>query len=168
VSSGSPGAAYGLLAAVLLWLAACEAGAPGDGPYLEFAGGGFIFNYRLATADYGFVAQVKRKLPAGSTLEARFEDPAGGPPIVIRETAVAGRTGYTFRTPALHGVVTNREYQVELRVLDAASGLAIATYRNSYHSDVDQSVLPAAPTVVGPGYQRPPPSGPAQPATARP
>lgn len=41
-------------------------------PYLEFAGGGFIFNYRLATTNYGFVARRVRKIPRGTIIEAEF------------------------------------------------------------------------------------------------
>ena len=50
-----------------------------DKPFLEFAGGGFIYNYRLATADYGFVVRVVKKLPTDTIIEAELEDPAGGP-----------------------------------------------------------------------------------------
>ncbi len=45
------------LLASLFLLAACEEKAS-DEPYVEFVGGGFIFNYRLAEAYYGFLVRV--------------------------------------------------------------------------------------------------------------
>lgn len=141
-----------LLSVVLL--AACDSGA--DKPYLAFVGGGFVFNYRLATADYGFVARVLRSLPAGGIVEAEFENPSAGPPIVMRQDTRPGRTSYVFRTPPLRGVRANRDYLVVLRLLDN-SQVELARYEKRFHSDVDQSVLPESPPVVGPGYQRAPP-----------
>jgi hypothetical protein len=135
-------------------LTACN-GEGDDRPYLAFAGGGFIFNYRLATADYGFVARVERSLPEGSIIEAEFENPAGGAAIVLRQDAKAGRSSYVFRTPPLQGVRANHDYQVVLRLLDAEDK-EIASYRRSYRSSADQSVLPESPPVIGPGHQQAP------------
>ncbi len=56
-----------------LLLAAC--GEDANAPYLSFAGGGFIFNYRNAEAFYGFVAKPLRTLPEGGVIEAQFEVP---------------------------------------------------------------------------------------------
>ena len=138
-------------------LAACDGGDSSDKPYLAFAGGGFVFNYRLATADYGFVARVLRSLPPGSSVEAEFENPGGGDPIVLRQRAKEGRSSYVFRTPPLEGVRANHDYQVVLRVLDPEHG-ELASYRKTYRSSADQSVLPETAPVVGPGYQRAPPA----------
>jgi hypothetical protein len=44
---------------------------------------------------------------------------------------------------------------VTVRVLDA-EGNAIQTVETKVHSDLDQSVLPKAPLVVGPGYTKNP------------
>lgn len=139
--------------ALTVLLAACRADQNNDKPYLQFLGGGFIFNYRLAEADYGFVAGVKRPLPSGAILEAEFENPGGGTPIIVRQTTKWGRTSYTFRTPPVRGVKANRDYRVELRVLDPDSNQVIARYTRTYRSDVDQDILPETPTVVGPGHQ---------------
>lgn len=130
-----------------------------DKPYVEFIGGGFIFNYRLAEADYGFVVKPVRRIPPGTILEAQFENPSGGEPIVVRDTAKFGRLQYVFRTPPVHGVKANHNYQVHLRLLDPADKHVIASYSRTFHSDVDQSILPERPPVVGPGYQRAPASG---------
>ena len=131
-------------------LAACGAE---EGPYLEFLGGGFVFNYRLAEADYGFVVKRLRRLPEGTVIEARLENPAGGEPFVIRETASWDRLEYVFRSPPLRGVRAGRDYRVEVRLLDPASGKEIAAYARTFRSDVDQAVLPERAPVVGPGYQ---------------
>jgi len=128
--------------------AACE----GEGAYLEFAGGGFIMNYRLAQAEYGFVVKRLRRIPDSTIVEARLEDPAGGAPFVLRETASWDRLEYVFRSPPVHGVKAGRDYRVEVRLLDSATGSPIATYARTFRSDVDQSVLPERPPVVGPGH----------------
>jgi hypothetical protein len=151
----------GLLLSAIVFgatLVACDGDGSDDKPYLAFAGGGFIFNYRLATADYGFVARVLRALPEGSIVEAEFENPDGGDPIVLRQSAKAGRSSFVFRTPPLQGVRANRDYRVVLRLLDADRA-EIASYWKSYRSSADQNVLPESPTVIGPGHQ---PAAPAQ------
>jgi len=154
----------GAVACVLLLsvaLAACDSS---DKPYLAFAGGGFVFNYRLATADYGFVARVERALPEGGFVEAELEDPAGGDAFVFRQDVRPARRSYTFRTPPVQGVRADRDYRVELRLLDA-TGNIVARYENHYRSSADQSVLPERPPVVGPGYQRAPPAPEDTPST---
>ena len=140
-----------VLCALIPALASC--GDSEDRPYLEFIGGGFIFNYNIAEAYYGFVARVGRRIPEGTIIEARFEDPAGGPPIVVRQTAGASRIEYTFRTPAIDGITANRDYKVELRLLDPSSEAVIASYEKAFRSDVDQAMLPRQPTVIGPAYE---------------
>jgi hypothetical protein len=138
-----------------LGVAACSAPQDGDKPYVEFIGGGFIFNYRLAEADYGFVAAVKRPLPTDTVLEAEFENPEGDEPIIVQQTAKWGRTSYLFRTPPLQGIKANRDYRVELRLVNSATAEVIARYTKTYRSDVDQDILPKTPPVVGPGYHQP-------------
>ena len=142
----------GAIACLLAALALIACDFNGDKPYLSFVGGGFIFNYRLATAEYGFVARVMRPIPEGSIVEAEFENPAGGPPIVLRQNTAPGRSSYVFETPPLQGVAANHEYRVVLRLLNA-EGKEFARYEKSFHSEVDQSVLPETAPVVGPGYQ---------------
>jgi hypothetical protein len=140
---------------LLAALAACSEG-DGEAPYLEFLGGGFIFNYRLAQAEYGFVLKRLRRMPDGTIIEARLENPAGGEPFVLRETATWDRLEYVFRSPPVHGVKANHDYRVDVRLIDGASGRVLATYTRTFRSDVDQSVLPERPPVVGPGYQAAP------------
>ncbi|MGH8707178.1 MAG: hypothetical protein ACREVD_03865 [Burkholderiales bacterium] len=133
-------------------LALALACSDGDGPYLEFLGGGFVFNYRLAEADYGFVVKRLRRIPDGTVVEARLENPAGGEPFVLREAATWDRLEYVFRSPPVRGVRAGRHYRVEVRLLEAG-GKVLASYARTFRSDVDQSVLPEQAPVVGPGYQ---------------
>ncbi len=142
-----------LTAAVLaLALASCD-GEPDDGPYMAFIGGGFIFNYNVADAYYGFVARRQREVPPGTLLEARFEDPGGGMPFLVTATVLRGRRDYVFRSPSLRGIEAGRDYLVELRLVDPADRRVLARYTKTYRSDLDQSVLPERPTTIGPGYQ---------------
>ena len=135
-----------------LLLASCGEESP-KGPYVAFAGGGFIFNYNIAEAYYGFVVKVLRKIPPGTILEAEFEDPNGGEPFIVTDTAREGQIEYTFRSPGVEGVTTGREYRVELRLRPADGDQPIASYVKMFHSTADQAMMPKVPTTVGPGYQ---------------
>lgn len=145
-----------LAVTLLLALAACD---DENAPYLEFAGGGFIFNYNVADAYYGFVVKRLRRIPEGTIIEARFEDPAGGPPLTETQTAQATLLQYLFRSPALTGIEAGRDYTVEVRLIDPETGQPFARYARSFRSDLDQTALPARPTTVGPGYQPAPAAG---------
>lgn len=140
-----------LAAALVAMLTSCADDS--DKPYLEFAGGGFIYNYRLATADYGFVVRRVRKIPQGTIIEAEFENPSGGAPILLRQTAQLTRLSYKFETPPVTGIKAGRDYQVEVRLIDPGNNEVFARYSKSFHAEVDQDILPEKPPVVGPGYQ---------------
>jgi hypothetical protein len=133
----------------LLLLIGCD---EQKGPYLSFAGGGFVVNYRIGEMYYGFVAKPERKLPEGSVIEARFEDPAGGAEIVVDTPVRSGQLQYMFRTPPLKGVKKDKEYRVEMRLLDKPQGTVLASLSRSFRSTADQSAIPDKPLVVGPGY----------------
>ena len=68
-----PAGCFGLVVLLGIQLQLSGCGEDSAKPYVEFAGGGFIFNYRTANHYYGFVVRQKKPLPAGSKLEARFE-----------------------------------------------------------------------------------------------
>ena len=123
--------------------------------YVEFAGGGFIFNYRTADHYYGFVVRQKKPLPEGSRLEARFEVPGGRPEQVVEQPSRPGQLQYVFQTGDIDGIVKNHPYRATLRILDGTTGAVIAKYKTTFKTDVDQSMLPEGPLVVGPGYQQP-------------
>lgn len=140
-----------ILLAALAALTACQ---DDKAPYFEFAGGGFIFNYRTADHYYGFVAQVKKALPEGGTVEAQFEVP-NGPPDVETAPVREGQFQYMFRSPDMRGIVKDHPYKAVLLLRDA-KGAELARYEKTFQTDVDQSTLPATPLVVGPGYQKAP------------
>jgi hypothetical protein len=143
-----------------LLLAACSGEDKRD--YLVMGGGGFIFNYRLAEAHYGVVLQPDRDPPPGSVIEARFDNPAGGDPIVMTKPARPGPGRITFDTPPVKGVQKDKDYKVQV-VLRDAEGKTLQTLEKSLRSELDQTVLPQGPMTVGPGYQRPEGVKPANP-----
>lgn len=140
-------------------LAAC--GNDDSKPYFSFAGGGFIFNYRVADSYYGFVAKVERKLPEGGTVEASFEDPSGGPAFVVTQPVRPERISYAFRSPPLKGVVKDKPYKATLRLL-GKDGSTVASYDKTYTSTLDEDIMPEEPLTIGPGYTKNP-NAPANP-----
>jgi hypothetical protein len=143
----------GLIVAVLFAVAATAGCRPEEtGPYLAIEGGGFIFNYRISEAYYGFVIRPLRSLPEGTVLEARFEDPNAAEPIIVRQTARASAIKYTFRTPPLKNVVADRDYRAEIVVLDADGGKELGRYSRTFRTYIGQNVIAAEPLTVGPGY----------------
>jgi hypothetical protein len=136
-----------------LLVAACSS--QESGPYLEIQGGGFMFNYRIAEATAGIVAYPLRTLPEGGTIEASFQNPAGGAAIVMSEPVVADKKKYDFTTPPLQGVKANTDYTMTVRLLDAA-GKELETLKKALVSDLDQNVLPSKPLTIGPGYTKNP------------
>ena len=136
-----------------LFLTAC--GEDPNAPYLSFAGGGFVFNYRNAEAFYGFVAKPLKTLPEGGKIEAQFEVPGSLDPAFVTEKVVQGQVQYSFKSPLLTGIKAKHDYKAVMRLLDA-EGKEIARYEQNFHTDVDQSTLPNQPLVVGPGYEQNP------------
>lgn len=139
------------LVVFLCLLTGCKEDA--NAPYLEFAGGGFIFNYRNAEAFYGFVVKPLRSLPDGSVIEAQFEVPQSSTPYVVTQTVEPGMLQFSFRSPDLKGVEKGHPYKAVMRLLASPAGPEIARYERTFHTDVDQASLPQKPLVVGPGYQ---------------
>ena len=135
----------------MLALAACRDDSAT--PYLEFAGGGFVFNYRTADHYYGFVARQKKPVPEGSKIEVHFEVP-GGEEVQVQDGR-PGQLQYVFQTGNLRGILKDHPYKVTLLVKDG-SGMELARYERTFTTDVDQSSLPDQPLVVSPGYQSAP------------
>lgn len=124
--------------------------------YIAFDGGGFIFNYRIAEAYYGVSVKPMRRLMPGFVLEAAFENPAGGEPIIVRREIKGPKLRYTLRTPPLTGIEKNRPYRVVVRVMSAPGGRELARISKALSSELDQSALPAKPLAIGPGYHNTP------------
>lgn len=142
-----------LLGFVLAGLTAC--GDDPDTPYLDYAGGGFVFNYRTANHFYGFVVRQKKPLPEGARITVRFELP-GDRQQVVEERTTGGRLQYKFQTGDIEGIEVNHPYRAVL-VLSDASGTELQRLEKTFQTDVDQSRLPSKPLVVGPGYEPSPP-----------
>jgi hypothetical protein len=141
-----------LVLSLVLGLALAACNETDDRPYLVFAGGGFVFNYRIGQAFYGFVAKPKKAMPEDAMIEARFEVPGSDKPFIAQRAAQSGMLVYVFKTPPLTGIVKNHKYKVELRVIEAGTSKVLASYANSYFTHVDQKTLPDEPLVLGPGY----------------
>jgi hypothetical protein len=130
-----------------LLLAACE---DASKPPLALAGGGFIFNYRIAEVFYGVSLKPQRRLAVGAVLEGEFENPAGGPNLIVRETLGAPKLLYALQTPPLKGVKAGKPYQVKVRLIEG--GKITGRVERTFTSDLDQEMLPEMPLTVGPGY----------------
>ncbi len=136
-------------AALAFLLSACS----GTGDYLAVAGGGFVFNYRIAEATYGIALKPMRDLPENAVIEASFENPAGGEPFLMRQEGPFNPTRIAFTTPAVTGVIKGRPYKVTVALRDAA-GEALQTIEKTFASELDQAVMPDRPLAIGPGYQK--------------
>lgn len=133
---------------------------PGDKPYLQILGGGFVFNYRVADVYYGFTAFVQRPLPTGSVIEAAFEDPGGGPPHLVRQRiGGAEMTRFSLRSPPVRGVQAGKPYHVAIRVLDREEKQLLWSHGVEYSSQIGDEVVPDRPLTIGPGYARNPQTG---------
>jgi hypothetical protein len=121
-------------------------------PYLKIVGGGFVFNYRYAAYNYGFVAKPLRPLPAGSTLEASFEVPDSEERFVTTLPVQDGKMQYAFESEPLKGVQKDKPYMVKLRLIEKSSGKELALVEQAFKTTVDQSTLPTKAPVKGIGY----------------
>lgn len=153
------GGGVALLLAVLFAIGWATREDPSDKPPIEILGGGFILNYRIADTYYGFTAHVTRPLASGSIIEASFEDPAGGPPFVVRERVSPMTDRYAMRSPSLFELEAGRPYAVAIRVLDREGTEEIWSETVTYASRVGGDAVPRRALTVGPGYHR----NPAQP-----
>lgn len=144
-SAGTSGA-LAVIAGLILCACSGE-----DGEYIKVGGGGFVFNYRIAEATAGIVAEPTRELPGGATIEAAFENPLGGEAVTVTKAVTPGRKRYSFVTPPLFGITAGQDYGVSVRVVDDA-GTVLQVIEESIRSELDQAVLPEAPLTMGPGY----------------
>lgn len=140
-------AAAGLLA--MLALAACrESG--GESEPFAVSGKLFVFNYRVATATALVTLAPLRPVGEG-TATARFEDPAGGEAIEVRQRIWPKSVKVVLETPPLRCIVKDRPYAVSIAIA-AADGTLLQTIDTTMRSSQDQTVLPDRPLVVGPVY----------------
>ena len=156
VSAGHVAVGLVALALVLFGVGLLTREDVADKPYLKIAGAGFIFNYRVADAYYGFTAVVQKPVRNYSRIEAEFEDPAGGPPhrVTARLTPRSSRFG--LRSPPLRGIEANRPYHVSVRLVQNGDGAGLFRETFTVSSKISDRIVPPEPLTVGPGYARNP------------
>lgn len=139
-----------LIAMAFLMLAAgCRDS--GESDYFAIDGKIFVFNYRVATATYLINIRPLKPVGEGETAVARFEDPAGGPPIVVRKKIWPRLDKTTIESPPLRCVAKERPYAVSIAI-EGPDGTVMQTLETTMASTDDQSLLPDRPLVVGPFY----------------
>ncbi|MBD9371722.1 hypothetical protein IB238_03575 [Rhizobium sp. ARZ01] len=134
-------------------LAACQR-ETGHDP-LQLTGKIFVFNYRLAYATYMVTFDKTAPVPDGSTVTAEFENPAGGEPLVTTRKLFPQWEKVVLESPDITCVQKERPYRVAIRV-NGPDGTVLQSLETTVTSDVDQSILPAEPLVVGPAYEKNP------------
>lgn len=120
--------------------------------YIELTGRVFIFNPRVATATYVVTLGVVKALPDGAKVEALFENPAGGEKIKVEKAIHISTRNIAIESPSLLCIKKGRRYAFHV-VLRSANDEILQTLASSIESTLDQSIMPEAPLVVGPGYQ---------------
>lgn len=111
----------------------------------------FVFNYRVATATYLVTLARNAPLPDEAYAETRYENPAGGDPILVRSRIFPFWQKVALESPPVHCIVKDRPYMISIRVVDS-QGKILQSIETSVTSDQNQSVLPAQPLVIGPVY----------------
>ncbi len=117
----------------------------------ELTGRLFVFNYRVASATYMITLKKIAPIPDGTTAVAEFENPAGGDPLVVHEKLYSFWDRITLESPDLRCVRKDRPYSVSIKLVDATDK-TIQTIKTLVKSDLDQTVLPTKPLIVGPAY----------------
>ena len=145
-------AAMAGLACVLMAIGWAMREDPAEKPYIDIAGGGFVYNYREAQVYYGFVAHVLKPLPVGTWLITEFENPAGGPPLTVETRLHARSVRYGVHSPKVRGVKAGKPYHVAIRLYDYTRSKLIWAGEKDFTSQIDDTVVPDKPLTIGPGY----------------
>lgn len=120
--------------------------------YLELSGRIFLFNPRIAEANYVVTLNVLKEPPEGSTVEVDFDNPAGGAKLHMNQTLRPGQKKISFESEPLFCIKKDRRYVFKVMLKDE-HGTLLQAVESSIVSTLDQSVLPDAPLVIGPGYE---------------
>ncbi len=132
-------------------LAACrESG--GEGEYFSLSGKLFEFNYRLGIATYVITLNPLKPIPEGLVAVVSFENPAGGAPIEVDQKLWPKLPHQTLTSPPLSCVVKDRPYAVAIRIEDQ-TGALVQSFDTTITSNLDQTILPDRPLVIGPVYE---------------
>lgn len=122
-----------------------------EGEFFRVSGKLFIFNYRVATATYLVTLAPLQPMKEGRIAVASFEDPAGGPPIEVRQPIWPKLGKVTLESPPLRCVAKDKPYAIRIRIEDPA-GKELQLLATTLTSSEAQDLLPDAPLVVGPLY----------------
>ncbi|ACP24704.1 hypothetical protein NGR_c09140 [Sinorhizobium fredii NGR234] len=122
---------------------------------LKLTGKMFVFNYRLAYATYTITLNKTQPVPDGSVVVATFENPAGGEPLTLTRRLFPKLDKVVLESPDITCVKKERPYAVTIEV-KGPDGATLQTLETTVISDLDQSVMPARPLVVGPAYDKNP------------
>lgn len=112
----------------------------------------FVFNYRLSYAAYMLTFAKVADVPPGARVVAMFENPEGGPPLSMERALFAAQDKLVIESPPVYCVRKDRPYLVKI-AMTGSDGKVLQSYETTVISTLDQSILPAKPMVVGPGYQ---------------
>ncbi|MGD9913322.1 MAG: hypothetical protein AB7S80_04510 [Rhizobiaceae bacterium] len=142
-----------VLLPLLLALAAAAAcrDSGGEGEFFEISGKLFVFNYRVATATYVVTLNPLQPMREDQTAIATFEDPAGGAPMVVKQKIWPKLRKVTLESDPLRCVVKSKPYAVSIAITNEDGSVA-QKLETTIVSNLDQSVLPDKPLVVGPVY----------------
>jgi len=141
----------GALAALLLVAVGGCRESDGEAELFAISSKLFVFNYRVATATYLVNLTPLQPVGEGETAVARFENPAGGKPLVVRQKIWPKLAKTTIESPPLSCVVKDRPYTVTIEI-EASDGTVRQRIETTMTSSEDQTLLPDAPLVVGPVY----------------
>ena len=134
---------------VILCAAGCREAPPDS--YVELTGKIFVFNYRVATATYVVTLGKLRPLPEGAVAETLFDDPSGGAPIAVKQKIWPKLDKISIESPPVFCIVKDRPYKFIIDIR-GGDGDLLQKVEGAVVSSLNQSVLPAAPLVVGNGY----------------
>ena len=123
---------------------------------IAVTGGGFLYNYRIGEIRYGVSIQVVHPVPIGTRVEVAFEDPAGGPPILVTRSLGTDSNRVPVESPPVRGLEQGNGYQVTVRLRDRDTDAVMETHERTFKVTVDPDLVPDRPLTVGPGYRRNP------------
>ena len=141
-----------MAAATALLLSACQRESEN---LVQVTGHLFVFNYRVASATYMLTLKKTGPIPDGSVIIAEFENPHGGDPLVLNQKIYPIGDKIALQSENLHCVRKDRPYSVSLRLVDK-DGKVLQELKTQFRSDLDQTVLPSKPLVLGAGYEKNP------------
>ncbi len=146
----SPRLRAAIAIAAMLGVSGCR-DSGGEGEYFAVSGRLFVFNYRVASATYLVTLSPLQPMRASQSAVATFENPAGGEPIVVMQKVWPNLAKVTIESPSLRCVVKDRPYAVSIAIIEADGSVA-QRLDTTITSNLDQTVLPDLPLVVGPVY----------------